>query len=281
MATLPTTYSIGTASVAVGSTTVTVSGTVLTGIVFAGDMFADPAQPLVPPQRVATDAVGNTFELWTGWPGAAMTEDPYEVRITPDTARMQERTRQVLELLSRVSNTGIGIDAVGNFAERSDYDAEAEGFSFLSLDGAGGGNTPLIYVRDTATTGVWSDPVTIVGPEGPGGLAVALSDEVTTITAGQKMSLRQLGAATIDSIRASLNTASSSGPVTVDVKKNGVSIFTTKLTIDQGETTSKTAASPYVLATTALADDDLLTFHVDTSGVGATGLKVLIKQTTA
>lgn len=44
-----------------------------------------------------------------------------------------------------------------------------------------------------------------------------------------------------------LNTAAVGGSLTVDVKKNGTSIFSTLLTFDSGETTTRTASVPYVL----------------------------------
>lgn len=99
---MPTTYTTGTASVANGATTVTLVGAV-SGAIYAGDLFCDPAQPLVPPQRIATDPVAGVFELAVAWPGTSLTSDPYEVRITPDSVRMQERTRQVLNLLDQAA----------------------------------------------------------------------------------------------------------------------------------------------------------------------------------
>ncbi|WP_055048880.1 hypothetical protein [Devosia sp. A16] len=97
---LPTIYNTGTASVANGATTLTIVGAVSNAI-YAGDLFCDPAQPLVPPQRIASVTGGGVYELAVGWPGTAMTSDPYEVRITPDSVRVQERTREVLEALGQ------------------------------------------------------------------------------------------------------------------------------------------------------------------------------------
>ena len=55
---------------------------------------------------------------------------------------------------------------------------------------------------------------------------------------------------------------------------NGVSMFSTPITIDANETTSETAAVPAVLSTTALADDDVITVDIDSAGTGAVGLKL-------
>lgn len=108
-------------------------------------------------------------------------------------------------------------------------------------------------------------------------LMFALSDETTAITTGiAKLTFRMPFAFTVDSVRASLTTASSSGIPTVDINEAGVSILSTKLTIDANELTSTTAATPYVLSDTSLANDAEITFDIDVAGTGAKGLKVYI-----
>jgi hypothetical protein len=86
---------------------------------------------------------------------------------------------------------------------------------------------------------------------------------------------------TITAVRLSLNTASTGGtPVQVDINKNGSTILSTKLTVDNNEVTSVTAATPAVISDTAVADDDEFTFDIDQIGNGAaTGLKVTIVGT--
>lgn len=105
----------------------------------------------------------------------------------------------------------------------------------------------------------------------------ALSDEVTAITTGTaKLTWRAPRALVITALRASLSTASSSGIPTVDINEAGATILSTKLTIDATEKTSVTAAVPYVLSDTVIADDAEITFDIDVAGTGATGLKVKI-----
>lgn len=112
----------------------------------------------------------------------------------------------------------------------------------------------------------------------PGDFQLAVSDETTALTTGTaKITFRMLYGMTLTSVRANVNTASSSGDVTVDVKKNGTTIFSTTLTIDSGEKTSLTAAVPAALSTTALADDDEITIDIVGAGTGAKGLKVGFK----
>ena len=109
-------------------------------------------------------------------------------------------------------------------------------------------------------------------------MTVALSDEATAITTGVgKVTFRAPFAMTLYQIpRASLATASTSGNPTVDIDKNGVSIFSTLLSIDANEKTSVTAATPAVLSTSTFADDDEITMDVSTAGTGAKGLKVTL-----
>lgn len=118
----------------------------------------------------------------------------------------------------------------------------------------------------------------------PGGkivdaLIIACSDETTALTTGTaKVSFRMPYALTLTSVRANLVTAQTSGSIfTVNVKKNGTTVFSTKPTIDNTETSTQTAATPSILSTTALADDDLITVDIDQIGGGtAKGLKIAL-----
>jgi hypothetical protein len=86
-------------------------------------------------------------------------------------------------------------------------------------------------------------------------------------------------AITVVGLRASLSTVSSSGIPTVDINEGGTTIISTKLTIDANESTSTTAATPYVISDSAIADDAEITFDIDVAGTGAAGLKVKIYYT--
>jgi hypothetical protein len=132
-----------------------------------------------------------------------------------------------------------------------------------------------------------SNPATARSNLGLGGLAVqnavfesfviALGDETTALTTGTaKVTFRAPYAFTVTNIRTNANTASSSGLPTVDVKKNGSSMLSTLITMDVGEKTSVTAATPYVLTSPSWADDDEITIDVTVAGTGTKGLKVTI-----
>ena len=107
----------------------------------------------------------------------------------------------------------------------------------------------------------------------------ACSDETTALTTGTaKVTFRMPCAMIITDVRASLTTAQTSGSIfTVDINEGGTSILSTKLTIDNTEKTSVTAATPPVVSDTALADDSEITIDIDQIGDGtAKGLKITI-----
>jgi len=109
-------------------------------------------------------------------------------------------------------------------------------------------------------------------------MTIALSDEETAISTGtNKITMRAPFAMTLTKPpRASVSVVSSSGNPSVDINKSGASIFSTVLSIDAGEKTSFTATTPAVLSTTSIADDEELTFDIDTAGTGTKGLKITI-----
>lgn len=110
-------------------------------------------------------------------------------------------------------------------------------------------------------------------------IRVDVGDETTAITTGTaKKTFRMPHAMILTEIRASLTTAQASGTIfTVDVKQNGTTILSTKLTIDNTEKTSKTAAIPPVISVSALDDDGEITVDVTQIGNGtAAGLKLVL-----
>ena len=115
-------------------------------------------------------------------------------------------------------------------------------------------------------------------------LIVAASDESTALTTGTaKVTFRMPHAMAVTAVRASLSTAQTSGSIfTVDINEGGTSILSTKLTIDNTEKTSTTAATAAVISDSALADDAEITIDIDQIGDGtAKGLKVTLIGTRA
>lgn len=148
------------------------------------------------------------------------------------------------------------------------YDAESVYVLVNSANGA-------LYVWDFGSPGTW-DQVTSGSVENLS-FQVAMSDMTTDITTGTgKAYLRAPRGFTLTEVRASLFDASSSGVVTVDINVNGSTILSTKLTIDATELTSETAATPPVISSASIADDDSITFDIDTAGTDAKGLIVTL-----
>lgn len=153
------------------------------------------------------------------------------------------------------------------------------------------GGTTKLYTKDSA--GVETVLSLAPGATGASGaLAVvsntlvvyesfilACSDESTDITATtNKIKFRMPYAFTLTAVRASLSTAQSAGSIfTVDINEGGTTILSTKLTIDNTELTSTTAATAAVISDASLADDAEISVDVDQIGTtGARGLKVTL-----
>lgn len=83
---------------------------------------------------------------------------------------------------------------------------------------------------------------------------------------------------TLTDVRATVTTAPTGSTLDVDINQNGVSILSTKITIDAGEKTSSTAATPPVISVASLSDNDVITIDLDQIGstVAGTGLKVYL-----
>ena len=115
-------------------------------------------------------------------------------------------------------------------------------------------------------------------------LVLAASDESTALTTGTgKVTFRMPYAMTLSAVRCSLTTAQTSGSIfTVDINDGGTTILSTKLTIDNTEKTSTTAATAAVISDVNLADDAEITIDIDQVGDGtAKGLKITLIGTRA
>lgn len=119
----------------------------------------------------------------------------------------------------------------------------------------------------------------LVATMSPFEMVVAAGDETTACTASAgKVTFRMPRRVWLIAVRASLKTAQASGSIfTVDINESGTTIISTKLTIDNTEKTSVTAATPPVISDAAIADDAEMTIDIDQVGDGtAIGLKVAL-----
>ncbi len=128
-----------------------------------------------------------------------------------------------------------------------------------------------------AVSSVNGDTGTVIVPQA---IIIACSDETTNVTTGTaKVTFRMPYAFTLTEIpRASVTTAQTAGSIlTFDINESGTTILSTKITIDNSEKTSTTAATPAVLSDTSLANDAEMTVDFDQVGTAlAKGVKITL-----
>lgn len=207
-------YGDGTATVAVGSRTVTGIGTgwltEVAGLtpIKVGDKFGIHVGRPIVIESIDSD---TQLTLADNWPGPAQTNAPYKVELTSPTIAAVEAMRRLLASLCNgnldsLSEITIGVDDVpigvgpgvfgtinkagltqgvrydawvANLAGRAAYNTAAAGFSVLVVD-IGDGRSAL-YFKNSATSGDWSAASYITGPVGP---SPTFTASATTLAAG-------------------------------------------------------------------------------------------------
>lgn len=126
------------------------------------------------------------------------------------------------------------------------------------------------YLQKSGSTTLWLSGV-------PCDFSFAISDETTQITTGtSKLTFYAPYAFTLSEAQASLSQSGSTTINTFNIKKNGTTIFSTKLTIDINEFSTGTAATPAVITGGTIAKYDKITIDVDTIGTGSAGAKIYL-----
>lgn len=213
-------YGDGTATVAVGSRTVTGTDTgwltEVAGLtpIKVGDKFGiHVGRPIVIEQIISD----TELLLADDWPGPAQTDAPYKVELTSPTIAAVEAMRRLLaslsngnlDSLSEISVStddipigigpgvfgtinkadlvqGVQYDAwVANLAGRAAYNGAATGFSVLVIN-IGDGRSAL-YFKNSATSGDWSAPSYVTGPVGPAGV-----NQLGNYSAGTAYAIRDI-----------------------------------------------------------------------------------------
>ena len=143
---------------------------------------------------------------------------------------------------------------------------------------ASGGTTGQVLTKTSGTDydAAWATPtVSDV-------FVIACSDETSNLTAGtNKARFTMPYAGTLTAVKADVNTAPTGSTLVVDINEAGVSVLSTKLSIDAGETSSSTAAAPAVISDSALANGAVIGIDIDQIGstVAGAGLKVTLYVT--
>jgi hypothetical protein len=145
---LPTVYTSGTATITNGSAQVVGQNTVWTDLQ-PGDVLWNPADGNS--GRILSIEDNTHLTLAFPWVGTTRTAGTYEIRITPDSARMQEQTRRLLEQLSVLDANSQGLFYVVD-ASTADSDP---GNGRLRFNNASPASATAIYIDtvDANTTG--------------------------------------------------------------------------------------------------------------------------------
>lgn len=172
------------------------------------------------------------------------------------------------------------LDGIETGADVTDETNVVSSLNGASLTGVAGTLTDKVLMQDVSDSdNLKQDTVGDLLKLKPEALSYALSDETTDLTTGTgKLTVRMPYAFTLTDVRASVTTAPVGSTITVDINEGGVSILSTKLTIDASEKTSTTAATPVVISDSSLADDAEITFDIDQVGssTAGAGLKVTL-----
>jgi hypothetical protein len=162
---LPTAYTSGTATITNGSDQVVGQDTVWTDLL-PGDVLWSPVDGVS--ARILSIEDNTHLTLAFDWAGTTTSEDEYEIRITPDTARMQEQTRQMLERLSVFDANNQGLFYI-IAAGTSDADP---GQGNIKFNNATLASATAIYIDDydanspnrlvTGLLGLWSAGTSII-----------------------------------------------------------------------------------------------------------------------
>ena len=110
-------------------------------------------------------------------------------------------------------------------------------------------------------------------------ISIALGDETSDAETGTGVvTFRMPYAFELTEVRASAVTAPVGSTAIIDINEGGVSILSTAITLDAGEKTSETAATPPVISDSALADDAEITIDIDQVGstTAGAGFKVTL-----
>ena len=129
----------------------------------------------------------------------------------------------------------------------------------------------LVKVDETDYNTEWKSPTDIY--------VIACSDETTDLSTGTGVvTFHMPSAGTLTGVKATVNTAPGGSNIEVDINENSVSVLSTIITIDDGETSSKTAITGPVIGDSSLAEDSVISIDIDQVGssTAGTGLKVTL-----
>lgn len=121
-----------------------------------------------------------------------------------------------------------------------------------------------------APYGVFVPPVT--PPDLPDSIELAYGGDTQAVSVASRVTWRRvISGFEVTSVRAAVLTAPTGADLILDIKVNGVSILSTLVTIEAGDTSSIDAATPPVVSFPQLADDDEIAVDITQIGSGTAG----------
>ncbi len=106
-------------------------------------------------------------------------------------------------------------------------------------------------------------------------LIYAISDESTAITATTGLVPDLITQAfTLTEVVAFCSTGPSGGAIVFDINLDGTTTLSTKLSIDSGEQSSRSAATPAVISDSGLGNNEVVSFDVESSNGSPVGAKI-------
>lgn len=245
-------------------------------------------------QATATDATKMLgFMKWTSASNSMATFDGCELKGTFANTALTVISGAGVPIVSerdwRIEYNASSINANGTI-----YSGFGSWWGILWQAGIRSGRTEMYncycvdgrWWRISTASGVfeWSDDPTAATWKqlGTEALTIAVTDEVTAFTTGTNLATYRMPYPfKVIGVRSSLSTAQAGsgggGVLTVDIKESGVSILGTKLSIDNTEKTSTTAATAATITDSTIADDAEITIDITQVGDGsARGLKVTL-----
>lgn len=242
-------------------------------------------------------STSNAIARWNGTGGDTLADSGVSIDGSNNVSGVAALSATTVEL-GHASDTTLSRASAGDVAVEGNVLYRAGGTDVPVADGGTGVSSLTAYAPvfggTTSTGAVQSGSVGTAGQvlksNGAGALptfqdnkqciAIACSDETTALTTGTaKATFRMPYAMTLTSVKASVTTAPTDATLNVDINKTGVgSILSTVITIDATEKTSASAATPPVISTSSLSDDDEITIDIDQVGstIAGAGLKVYL-----